>query len=224
MKTHILRTLAIMFLGAGTSLHAATILFGLLNDPIQNYTFSRTDSPAGQSISDPVGPYPAFLGADIPADLYGVICLTYLNTANWDTTYTGTLYHIGDTIAGETQAQELEAAYLSDELYQLGGSSASLSLYQGPISFAIWQIMDPKAGDVPRDAAAQPWVTQAQNLYNAGSLKSSMYANTLVFVPDNPAIQAYMTVSGATPEPQTISLAAGGALLILIGKFRRPRR
>jgi hypothetical protein len=215
--------LAALILAAGTSLHATSTVFGLLNDPNQNFSFQRTDSPAGATITDPVGPYPGFLGANIPGDLYGFFCIDYLKTATWGTSYPGTLYNIGGAVPGKTLQQQLEAGFLSDQLYRLGGSNASTSLYQGPISFAIWQIMDPTPGDVPRDPAAQAWVEQAVNMYNAGLLSAADFSNTLIFVPNDPALQDFMTLSASpTPEPQTVTLCAG-ALLIILGKLRRRR-
>ena len=214
---------AILF-AAGTSLHAGSITFGLLNDPGQNYTFQTS---SGQNVTDPVGPYPGFLGANVAGDLYGFFCIDYVKTANWGGTYSGTVYHIGDAIPGKTLQQQLEAGYLSDALYQLGGSSASTNLYQGPISFAIWQIMDTTPGDVPVDPAAQPWILQAQNMYNSGALHSANFSQTLIFVPDNPAVQDFMTLSpdplppASAPEPVSLALAASGALLIGLSQLRR---
>ena len=224
MRLHFIPTLAVTLLTASTFLHAAgipNVTFDLLSDPGQNYTFNRTDSQ-GQSVTDPVGPYPGYLGADVPGDLYGFFCIDYLLTATWGGSYSGTVYNIGDAIPGKSLEQQLEGGYLSSQLYQLGGGSANTALYQGPISFAIWQIMDPATGHVPVDPAAQSWVLQAQNMYADGQLSAANYSNTLIFVPDNSSIQDFMTLSPATtPEPQTTTLSAAGALLILVGSLRR---
>src|SRR5258707_737558 len=135
------------FAGMAPTLRAGTILFTLLGDPNQNYTFTRTDSPSGAQVTDPVGPYWGYLGSQTPQDLYGFMCIDYLKTANWNTTYSGFVYNVADLVPGKTVAQIVEAAYLTTKLMSLGGSQASTNTYQGPISFAIWQIMDPTAGD-----------------------------------------------------------------------------
>ncbi len=226
MRLSYFTALAFTLFSLGAPLYAGSITFGLLNDPHQNYTFQ---TPGGQYVTDPVGPYPGFLGANVSGDLFGFFCIDYVKGANWGGTYSGTLYNIGDAIPGKSLQQQLEAGYLSDALYQLGGSSASTSLYQGPISFAIWQIMDTTPGDVPVDPAAQPWILQAQNAYNSGTLHAANFSQTLIFVPDNPSIQDFMTLSpdpippSSAPEPASIALAAMGATLIGLSQIRRRR-
>ena len=187
---------------AGSPTYANTTSFGLLGDPNQNYTFARADTPVGSYISDPVGPYPGWLGSNTPANLYGFFCIDYLKVATWNTSYSGAAYGVADVIPRKTEAQLVEAAYLSDKLYHLGGSSADTFLYQGPISFAIWQIMDPIAGHVPIDPAAQPYILEAQQAYNSHSVTAANYPNTRIFVPNNTSIQDFMTLSPGVPEPE----------------------
>ncbi len=206
-----------------TPLSGSPITFGLLSDPNQNYMFARADSPAGGTVSDPVGPYPGWLGSDTMGNLYGFFCIDYLKTANWNTSYAGQVYTVQDAIPGKTAQQLVEAAYLSDKLYWLGGSSASTNLYQGPISFAIWEIMDPAAGHVPVDPAAQPYVLEAQQAYASHMITAANFPNTRIFVPDNPSIQDFMTLSPEVPEASTLSLVVGGLLLVW-GRVRMSRR
>jgi PEP-CTERM motif len=206
-----------------TPLLANTTSFGLLGDPNQNFTFARSDSPVGQLITDPVGPYPGWLGADVPGDLYGFFCIDYLKGANWGASYPGVVYGVGDAIPGKTEEQLVEAGYLSDKLYHLGGSSASTTLYQGPISFAIWQIMDPIPGDVPRDPAAQAFILEAQQAYTSHLVTAATFANTRIFVPNNTSIQDFMTLTGEVPEPGTLALFGCG-LALIVGKLRRSLR
>jgi hypothetical protein len=214
---------AVIWNGVQGRLQANTILFGLLGDPGHNYTFTRSDSPGGQ-VSDPVAPYPGWLGANVAGDQYGFFCIDYLKGANWNASYSGTLYHVQDAVPGKTQEQLVEAAYLSSELNEMGGLNASTTLYQGPISFAVWQIMDPTPGDVPVDPAAQAWVQQAQRLYQLGQITAALYPNTLIFVPDNTSIQDFMTVTAGVPEPGTVVLFLIGLGLIGVGRLkRRPR-
>jgi hypothetical protein len=112
----------------------------------------------------------------------------------------------------------LEAAYLANKLYGLGGSSANTQLYQGPISFAVWQIMDPTPGHVPIDPAAQQYVLEAKQQYALGNLKAQNFVNIQIFVPNNTSIQDFMTVTAGTPEPGSMLLFGGGILLIAMGK------
>jgi hypothetical protein len=225
----------VLFAGMAPTIGAETILFTLLGDPNQNYTFARTDSPSGAAVTDPVGPYSGYLGSQIPQDLYGFLCIDYLKTANWNTTYSGFVYGVADPILGKTQAQVVEAAYLTTKLMELGGSQASTNTYQGPISFAIWQIMDPTAGDVPRAAAAQPYVQEAQASYLSGSISAANFPNVRIFVPDNTSIQGFMTATGPSvspaaaatsgvPEPGTVVLIVIGLALLGIGRIRRAGR
>jgi len=210
--------------GLPTRLGATSISFGLLGDPGHSYSFARTDSPAGQIVTEPVAPYPGWIGSNTPGDQYGFFCIDYLKTANWNATYTGTLYHVQDDIPGKTREQVVEAAYLSDRLYQLGGMAASLNLFQGPISFAIWQIMDPAPGHVQRNAAAQPYVQEAQYMYQTGQITAAYFPNTLILVPDNPSVQDFITLAAASvPEPGTIVLFLAGFGLIGVGLIRRRR-
>jgi hypothetical protein len=173
-------------------------LFGLLNDPGQSYSFARSDSPVGQIVTEPVAPYPGWIGSNTVENQYGFFCIDYLKTANWNATYTGTLYHVPDDIPGKTSEQVVEAAYLSDRLYQLGGMTANLDLYQGPISFAIWQIMDPAPGHVQVNPASQPFIQEAQYMYHTGQISAANYQKTLIFVPENGAIQDLMSVTAAS--------------------------
>jgi hypothetical protein len=224
----------VLFAGTAPALRAGTILFTLLGDPNHNYTFARTDSPSGASVTDPVGPYAGYLGPQTPQDLYGFLCIDYLKTANWNTSYSGFVYGVADLIQGKTQAQIVEAAYLTTKLMALGGSQANTNTYQGPISFAIWQIMDPTAGDVPRAAAAQPYVQEAQTAYLSGSISAANFPNVRIFIPDNPSIQSFITATGPSvsmeaaatsgvPEPGTVALIVVGLALLAVGRIRRTK-
>ena len=212
------------FAGLNAPLLGSTISFSLLGDPGQNYSFARSDSPVGAIIADPVAPYPGWLGSNAPGNLYGFFCVDYLKGANWNTTYLGNDYGVQDSIPGKSEEQLVEAAYLSDKLYRLGGSSANTNLYQGPISFAVWQIMDPTPGHVPVDPAAQPFILEAQQAYASHMVTAANYPNTRIFVPYDTSIQDFMTVTGAVPEPGTVSLFVGGLALVVMGKARLARR
>jgi len=205
---------ALILIALASSLHAATIKFALLGDPNQIYR------------GENVGPYSGTLGTQQAEDLYSVLCIDFLKTATWNTTYSGSVYGIADVVPGKTQAQLVEAAYLSSKLSILGGSSASTILYQGPISFAVWQIMDPVPGHVPVDPAAQAYVLEAQQALQSGSISAANFLNTRVFVPNNSSIQTFMTLTaqssaGEVPEPGTIGMLAIGVALIGAGRAKR---
>jgi len=203
-------------------LPADTILFGLLGDPNQNYTFTRTDTPNPGSeypnwqVTVPSGPYPSWLGADTPADQGDSFCISFLLTANWGAQYSG-------TVTMPSTPAQLEAAWLGSVLYGEGGFNANLDTEKGPIAMAIWQLLDPTPGDVPRDPAAQPFVTEAVNLYNSGYLQPNLFPNTKIFVPSNSSIQTFMLDAPAVPEPTTVVLFACGLALIALGRRGRGR-
>ena len=66
---------------------ASTITFGLGGDPNQYYTFTPDGAPAGVTDTEPVGPYPGWLGENTAADSNLLFCITFLKTANWGGTY-----------------------------------------------------------------------------------------------------------------------------------------
>ena len=210
--------LAAILIAFGCLAGANSITFGLGGDPGQYYTFSP-DGAAGTTSTEPVGPYPGWLGENIPADDDYFFCMTFLKTATWGGTYSGT------TILPATP-QQLEAAYLGSELFSMGDQNATLA-EKGAISLAIWQVMDPAPGDVPRDPAAQSYVTSAVEAYNSGRLNPAEFANTRIFVPNDPSIQTFMVAaesSPSVPEPETLILVGVGTGLILLSRLHRSRQ
>jgi hypothetical protein len=220
-----IRLAAVLISCAGIA-GASTISFGLGGDPNQYYTFTPIGAPAGVTATEPVGPYQGWLGQNTAADSNLLFCIAFLKTANWGGTYSG-------TIAAPSTPQQLQAAYLGAELVSLGGRQASLA-EKGAISMAIWQITDPTSGHVPRDPAAQSYVSDALHAYNSGMLSATDFPNSLILVPDDRSIQEFL-VAGASnpdfsalqsemygvPEPGTIVLLLGGAGLIGINRLRR---
>jgi PAS domain S-box-containing protein len=63
---------------------------------------------------------------------------------------------------------------------------------------------------VPRAAAAQPYVQEAQSAYLSGAISAANFPNVRIFVPDNPSIQSIMT--------------AARLALLGIARIRRPAR
>lgn len=208
---------------------ADTITFGLGGDPNQYYTFTPIGAPAGATDTEPVGPYPGWLGQDITADNSFFFCVAFIKTANWGASYTGT------TLAPSTP-QQVEAAFLGAQLVGLGDQNATLA-EKGAISMAIWQVTDSTPGDVPLDPAAQAYVSEAVNAYNSGAITAADFPNTLIFFPSNPAIQDFMIAADSdprihtltyeasnVPEPGTILLILAGGGLIGLSRVRRKGR
>ena len=207
---------------------ASTINFGLGGDPNQYYTFTPVGSPAGITATEPVGPYTGWLGENTSAGSNLLFCIAFLKTANWGATYSGT------AVAPST-AQQLQAAYLAAELVSLGGRHASLA-EQGAITMAIWQVTDPTPGHVPRDPAAQSYVSDALHAYSSGMLSAADFPNSMILVPNDPSIQEFL-VAGASnpafsdlqsqisgvPEPGSAVLLLAGAALFGVGRLRRQR-
>ncbi|MDR3700539.1 MAG: PEP-CTERM sorting domain-containing protein [Candidatus Sulfopaludibacter sp.] len=225
-----IRLAAAMIACAGIAA-ASTLSFGLGGDPNQYYTFTPIGAQAGVIDTEPVGPYPGWLGQNTAADSNLLFCITFLKTANWGGTYSG-------TTAAPSTPQQLQAAYLGAELVNLGGGHATLA-EKGAISMAIWQITDPTPGDVPRDPAAQSYVADALHAYSGGMLSAADFPNSLILIPNDPSIQEFL-VAGASnpvfptlqlqseisgvPEPGTIVLLLAGAGLIGINRWRRLTR
>jgi hypothetical protein len=176
------------------SANAATLIMG--SDPGQIY----------QGVD--VGPYPGTLTGTTLTEFF---CITESKTISFNQSYQGT------TAPPSGQAQD-EAAFLTSYLLSFGPPNNSPSYvqnYEGPITFAIWDIMDNTA---PSPASA-PYVEAAVNAYNEGVLTSSYLSNFLVFTPTNSAYQSFITafqdnsiVNEVVPEPGSMLLLASGLL------------
>ncbi len=180
-------------------------------------------------LRQPVGPYSGWLGENIASDDSFFFCLTFLKTANWGASYSGV------TMMPSTP-QQLQAAWLGALLAGLGGQNATLA-EKGAISMAVWQVMDAAPGDVPRDPAAQAYVTGALNAYASGGLNPADFPNTVIFVPDDSSIQSFMMLAASAPgvitgesqtspvpEPDTPMLVVAGVGLIWLGRHRAAKR
>jgi len=214
MLTNIrIATLATLTFLGGTALRANNVTFFLDGSDAQDYTFTSS----GKTYTEPVGPYSGYLidnGVKTTGEFF---CISFTKTASWNTQYTG-------RIVDPSTPQQVEAAYLDSQLVVYGGVNASLNQYKGPISMAIWQIMDPTVGDVPVDPAAQSWITDAQNKYAQGLITASMFSSTQIFIPDKCNIQSFMMMSKPdcpAPEPTPLVLMASGALLFGIARRKR---
>jgi hypothetical protein len=199
---------ALALLLAAIPAHANTLLLG--SNPGQVYNGIN------------VGPYPVTLDS---VSGYA-FCITESLTAVWGTSYGGTV------VSPTTRAQE-EAAFLASyALYDgLPGSNSSL---EGPISYAIWEIMTPTlTSSLPSSVvlAAEPFVSMANYAYTAGLITPAFLTSVKIFVPTDPTIQSFvMAVNNsttltmdhlATPEPSTVLLFGAGLLLVGMSRYRR---
>ena len=171
-----------------------------------------------------VGPYLGVLTGS-PVGLF--FCLDLTLTAYFGQSYAG-------SAAPPSSRQEEEAAFLAAYTLQLGAPSSSPSIVnavEGPVTFAIWQIMGTMGG-IPEDPNAQPFVQLAENAYDSGLITTSFLSQVSVFTPDDPGVQRFIGVDSAdllaldtsVPEPGAATLLVLGLLSIAAGYAWRRRR
>ena len=172
-----------------------------------------------------VGPYLASLngGPDL-----SVFCLDLHTDTYVNTTYAGSLS------IPSTQAEE-EAAFLASYALYLGAPSSNPTLIdnvEGPISFAIWQLMGTLSPTVP-DPAAAPYIQLAQYAYSHDLIRNEFLNKVSIWIPDQAGnSQRFVTAvrydamfENATPEPGTaVFLGSGALLLVLTGALAIRRR
>lgn len=173
--------------------------------------------------SENVGPYYGTLNGSSAA---GFFCLDDTLTAYFGASYAG-------TANVPTTQQEEEAAFLASYALYLGSPSSNSGIVksvEGPISFAIWQIMG-TLGSTPPDPAAQPFIQTAEFAYYHNLISQAYLSKVLIFSPSDTNIQRFITavpdgaeVSSAVPEPESIALAAAGLGVGLALARRRLRR
>ena len=170
-----------------------------------------------------VGPY---LGTLTGSSAAGFFCLDDTLTATFGTAYNG-------TVAAPATQQEKEAAFLASYALYKGSPSSQQTIVnsvEGPISFAIWQIMGTLGGTAP-DPSAQPFIQMAQYAYSHNLIPPAYLSTVLIFSPSNPGIQRFITAvpnsevaSSVVPESGTVALVAAGLVLALPWYRRRHRR
>ncbi len=203
---------------------AGTILLTLdPNFSSPDYLFySYTDTSGQQQNDIPVSPYITYANG-------GGFTNTPLSTFCYDfnsPTYVGTAY--SGTFELFTDAATMEATYLMDQLNALGMQNAP-AVDRGPISLAIWEIMNPSSTTMlpsfPSDPAAQPWIAAAAQAVTSGAWTVADSDRYPTWVPDDPSIQRFGIVfhnEPATPEPATL-IATGLALVACGMRRRKPR-
>jgi hypothetical protein len=205
--------------------HATTILLTMAPNisDYHNYTYKDI---FGNLHSEYSGPYPATLSDGSYGSGAGVFVMCYdINMAAY----------VGATYAGimvlPTTPAEIEAAYLQKELADAGGYNADVQTISGPISMAVWQLMDPSSqypAPFPLDPLAAPFVAEAENAYLTGKWTQADAAYYAFWKPvPITTTQRFGFVYGqapqpgdiTTPEPASVVLLLLGGVLVAAGKI-----
>lgn len=202
-----LAVVAGLFVAAGTTV-AGPIVFSLGSDPGQDY------------LGEAVGPY---AGTLTHSTATGFFCLDQNLASSFNTRYSG-------TVASPNTWQEKEAAFLAAVAVHLNHQA------DGPISFAIWQVMSTSTAI---DPAAAPWLEMAEFAWQRGLITPGFLQQVLIFTPSDPQIQRFITgIPGCedvsivmraledsvseTPEPSTFLLgcSARGIAMTVVRRGR----
>jgi len=194
---------------AGTAA-AGPIVFSLGADPGQDY------------LGEAVGPY---AGRLTHSTATGFFCLDQNLSSSFNTRYSG-------TVAAPNTWQEKEAAFLAAVAVHLNHQA------DGPISFAIWQVMGTAT---VTDPAAAPWLEMAEFARQNDLITPAFLQQVLIFTPSDPQIQRFITgIPGCddvstvmraledsvteTPEPSTFFLGCSAlGIAMTVARRRRAR-
>lgn len=163
-----------------TASFASPIVFTLGADPVQDY------------LNEDVGPYPGTL-TNTQASVQGFFCLDEDLSSTFGARYSG-------TESVPLTPQEQEAAFLASLAMQLTHTE------DGPISFAIWQIMG-TLGTHPQDPAAQKYVELANYAYANSLICSHLLNQAIIFTPADDTVQRFISAVSDTFDVQTALVA-----------------
>jgi hypothetical protein len=206
--------------------HATTINLTMADSMNDYHSYTYYD--LGIAYTLPTGPYPATLSGGSYGSGVGVFVMCY--DINIDA-------YVGATYAGimvlPTTVPEIEAAYLQKELADKGGFGADVDSISGPISMAVWQLMDPSS-QVPTpfalDPAAAFYVSQAEDAYTSGKWTQADAANYAFWEPTPIGTtqrfgfvfgQAPLSSDITGPEPGSLVLMAAGFAVVLALRRKR---
>jgi hypothetical protein len=195
---------------------ATTINLTMAPSMSDYHSYTYYDLGVGYSL--PTGPYPATLSDG--SYLSGVEVFVMCYDINMDA-------YVGATYAGimelPTTPAEIEVAYLQKELAADGGFNANVQTISGPISLAVWQLMDPSSQNpapFPEDPAAAFYVSQAEDAYLSGNWTQADAANYAFWAPvPITTTQRFGFVYGQAPVPSDITTLPepGSLVLFLLG-------
>jgi hypothetical protein len=216
-------------LAFSTVAQAGTIGLGLDGDfATPDYAFYNYTDLYGQPQDGiPVDPYIAYLtGGSYDNTLVYSFCYDFNSPTDVGTEYSGNFETFTDTAS-------MESTFLLNQMNFLGLIDAPLAT-RGPISTAIWEIMNPSSAtglaQFPSDPAAQSWEAEAATAVGNGSWTVADSALYPTWMPDDPTVQRFGVVFtdvapanvGGAPEP--VSSALMGFGLLGLGFWGRKRR
>jgi hypothetical protein len=196
----------------------ATTIYLTMADSMSDYNSYTYYDSDGNEHTLPTGPYPSTLSDGSYGSGVEVFVMCY--DINIDA-------YVGDTYAGimvlPTTPAEIEAAYLQNELANDGGFYADVNTISGPISMAVWQLMDPSS-QVPTpfalDPAAAFYVSQAEDAYLSGTWTQADAANYAFWEPTPITMtQRFGFVYGQAPQPGDITNPEPGSLVLMAAGF-----
>ena len=206
--------------------HATTINLTMADSMNDYHSYTYYD--LGIAYTVPTGPYPATLSGGSYGP--GVVVFVMCYDINIDA-YVGAKY-AGIMVLPTTEA-EIEAAYLQKELADDGGFYGAPLSESGPISMAVWQVMDPSSQNpapFPLDPLAAAYVSQAENAYLSGDWTQADAANYAFWEPTPIGTtqrfgfvfgQAPLSSDITGPEPGSLVLMAAGFAVVLALRRKR---
>ena len=196
--------------------HATTINLTMADSMNDYHSYTYYD--LGIAYTVPTGPYPATLSGGSYGSGVGVFVMCY--DINIDA-YVGAKY-AGIMVLPTTEA-EIEAAYLQKELADDGGFYGAPLNESGPISMAVWQLMDPSSqnpASFALDPLAAAYVTEAEDAYLSEDWTQADAANYAFWEPTPiGTTQRFGFVFGQVPQSSDITTPEPGSLVLMAAGF-----